>query len=113
MFLHVSVILFTGRSARLHPGIHTYPHPGPEAGTPREQTPPMSRPPGSRPPVADPPGPGTPRDQTPLEPGTPPGSRPPSTVHAWRYRQEAGGMIITGMQSCLMMKMKSQDKNHY
>ena len=43
-------------------------------------------------------GPGTPlRDQAP-----PP---PPSTVHAGRYGQQAGGTHPTGMQSCYSMNL--------
>ena len=86
MFLHLSVILFTGgglphcmlgytpppqnqRQAPPRPEAGTAP-PRPQEGTPEEQTPP-------------------PRDQA-----------PPSAVHAGRYRQQAGGTHPTGMQSC-------------
>ena len=66
MFLHVSVILFTGGSAPLHAGIHTHPP------SDQRQAPPGTRPPRSRPPRANsPPGP-DPQEQTHL-----PRSRPP------------------------------------
>ena len=90
MFLHVSVILFTGGgSAPLHAGIHTpwdqrqappqsWHPPGPEAGTP---------------PRVD-----TPQDQR---------QAPPSTVHAGRYGQQVRGTHPTGMQSCLQIRFKS------
>ena len=67
-------------SAPLHAGICTPPT-GPEAGTP----PPA---PGSRHHPAGP-GAGPPRSRT-----------PPSTVHAGRYGQQAGGTHPIGMQSC-------------
>ena len=88
MFLHVSLILFTGGggSVPLHTGIHP---PGPEAGTPSRIR--------GRHPLPDqrqaPPPPGS-------EAGTPPGADTPSTVHAGRYGQQAGGTHPTGMQSC-------------
>ena len=63
----------------------------PRADTPRDQAPPG----------ADPLGPGTsPR-------ANPPGTRhPPCAVHAGRYGQQAGSMHPTGMQSCLILKLK-------
>ena len=45
--------------------------------------------------------PPSPQQQTPPQKKTPPESRPPSTVHAGRYGQQAGGTHPTGMQSCL------------
>ena len=47
----------------------------------------------------NPPPPG-PEAGTPLGPGTPPDQALPSTVHAGRYGQQAGGTHPTGMQSC-------------
>ena len=80
MFLHVSVILFTGgSSASVHAGIYI-----PPGADPLEQTPP---------PVADlPTGADTPS----------PRSRhsPLGAVHAGRYGQQAGGTHPTGMHTC-------------
>ena len=83
MFLHVSVILFTGGLPHCMLGY---------------RDPPGTR--GRHPPS----GPGTPR---PLEQTSPPGTgtfprcrHPPSAVHAGRYGQQAGGTHPTGMQSC-------------
>ena len=85
-------------------------HP-PGAGTPRsrhplrrhpqEQTPPQSR----HPPGADPPEQTPPLEQTPPQSRhpPPPGADTPSTEHAGRYGQCAGGTHPTGMQSCLWM----------
>ena len=73
MFLHLSVILFTGVLG--------------DPGT-KDRHPPDQRqaPPGADlPPVAD-----TPWDQT-----------PPCAVHAGRYGQQAGGTHPTGMHTCL------------
>ena len=77
MFLHLSVILFTGGgSASVHAGIPSPPqsrHPPGPGTPPRDQAPLEQTPP--------PPGPGSPqsrppREQTPLpRPGTPPGRR--------------------------------------
>ena len=36
--------------------------------------------------------------------GYPPGAAPPTTVHAGRYGQQAGGTHPTGMQSCFRFK---------
>ena len=98
IFLHLSVILFTGVwSASVHAGISPPPPPGP--GTPWSRHPPGTRHPQSRHPR---------QGRHPLGPGTPPWSRhppppradPPGAVHAGRYGQQAGGMHPTGMQSC-------------
>ena len=97
IFLHLSVILFTGGTWAGAPLAGTPPWPGTH---PRDQVYPPSR--------------YTPRDQVhPPGPGTPPGQvHPPGTrytslagtplgaVHAGRYGQEAGGTHPTGMHSC-------------
>ena len=76
MFLHLSVILFTGGvSASVDAGIHTHP-PAPGADSPREQTPP--------PHGAD--------------------TQPPCAVHAGRYSQQAGG-THTGMHTCFFFHL--------
>ena len=72
MFLHESVILFTGGSAPLHAGIHTPPGPG----TPHPLGP--DTPPGTR--HTSPLGPGTPQDQAP-----PWDQVPPRTMHPPRH----------------------------
>ena len=75
MFLHVSVILFTGGCLPHTPG----------------QTPPGRQPPGQTPPLG----------QTPTWADTPPWQTPPPcAAHAGRYGQQAGGTHPTGMQSC-------------
>ena len=80
-----------GVSAPLHAGIHPPPPSlGPEAGTPLGTDP---LPSGSRHPQ---PGPAPPRRRS--RPLT--GADTPSTVHAGRYGQHAGGMDPTRMQSC-------------
>ena len=117
VFLHVSVILFTGGCLGRHPLRSRHPpgrHPT-WADTPQEQTaprqtpPPGQTPPGQKPPCAD-----NPLEQTP-PPGadTPSGadispqsihpsrSRPPHAMHAGRYGQQAGSTHPTGIQSCL------------
>ena len=98
MFLHVSVILFTGGG--LPQCMLGYP---PETGTP---PPPGSRPPPQEqtpqdqaPPSSDPPE-QTPPEQTPHGADTLPQSIPPCAVHTGRYGQQAGSMHPTGMQSC-------------
>ena len=88
MFLHVSVILFTGLG--LPHCMLGYTHPqdkrqappalGPEAGTPST---------GTR--VRHPPG---------LEAGTPPAK---CMLGDGRYGQQAGGTHPTGMQSCFIL----------
>ena len=100
MFLHVSVILFMGGSAPLHAGIHI--PLGPEAGAfpwDQRQAPPPT---GGRHP------PGT-RGKHHL-PGPDP---PPSAVHAGRYRQQAGVMHPTGMQSCYGLFSRLTDNSEY
>ena len=93
MFLHVSVVLFTGGICPI--ACRDIP-PGSEAGTPGEQTPsrirhPSGADPQSRHPlIAD-----TPQEQTPSY--VPP---PHGAVHTKRYGQQAGGTHPTGMQSC-------------
>ena len=88
MFLHLSVILFTGGvSASVHAGIHT---PPPWADTPY--------PPGSPP---------TP-EQTPPHEQIPAGADTPLAVHAGRYGQQAGGTHPTGMHTCFMKKTYMQ-----
>ena len=101
MFLHVSVILFTGEWGVCSIACwDTSPHGtrgrhplGP--GTPQSRHPHDKAPPGTR----HPPGAGTlhpPQDQAPpLEQAL-----PPSAVHAGIYGQHASGMHPTGMQSC-------------
>ena len=78
IFLHPSVILFTGGSASVHAGIPT---PTPREQTPLlEQTPPSSRPPlgaDTLPRSRHPPKSRHPQEQTP----------PESTVHVGRYGQ--------------------------
>ena len=93
MFLHVSVILFTGGSAPLHAGKHT--PLGPEAGIPPDKR-------QAHPHTKDrhPPGPGTP---PPHRNQSPPRADTPSAVHAGRYGQQAGGTHPTGMQSYFKM----------
>ena len=89
MFLHVSVILFTGGGGLPHCmlGYTPHPPPGPKAGTPPpEYTPPSRHPP---------------QDQAP----------PPSAVHAGRYGQQAGGTHPTGMQSCSFHLINSRMAN--
>ena len=78
MFLHVSVILFTGGSASVHAGIP------PWQGDPHGKTDPMAR-------------------QTPLarRPPFQGKGRPPNAVHAARYGERAGGIHPTGMQFLL------------
>ena len=86
-----------------------YPSPGPEAGTPLpHQVHPLDQrqiPPNQVHPHLL--GRYTPLPHQQVHPtslaGIPPsptGRYTPHTVHAWRYRQEAGGMHPTGMQSC-------------
>ena len=86
MFLHMSVILFMGGSAPLHAGIH----PQDQRQAPRWSRHPTQ---DQAPPRADTPEQTSPQDQA-----------PPSTVHAGRYGQQAGGTHPTGMQSCLKKK---------
>ena len=82
MFLHVSVILFTGGGVcPLHAGIT------PPARTRGKHPPGPGYPPQTR---------HTPWEQIPL-----------SAVHAWRYGQQAGGMHPTGMQSCHIERLRS------
>ena len=100
MFLHVSVILFTGGWGVCPIACWDTSPLGPEAGTPWDQAPPRA---------------GTTRTRhspgTRYHPGAgtlhPPGTRhplelalPPSAVHAGIYGQQASGMHPTGMQSC-------------
>ena len=81
MFLHVSVILFTGR--RLPQCMLGYQPPAPHEQTPLRADPPS----GSKHPL----GADTPQEQTP----------PTAAVHAGRYGQQAGGTHPTGMHPCL------------
>ena len=85
MFLHVCVILFTGRGF-LPQCLLGYRPPGP--GIPLGQAPP--------------PGPGTPLGTSPSPPSRPPppDQASPGAQHAGRYGQRAGGTHSTGMQSC-------------
>ena len=94
MFLHVSVILFTGESASVHAGIL---HPPPGPSTPRDQTPPWDQaPPGTR----------HPQEQTPpWSRHTPSRSRhPPGPNTPWSRQPvqcmlgDMGSMHPTGMQ---------------
>ena len=110
MFLHMSVILFTGGEV-CRIACWDTPPPRPEAGTPqtRDSTPPKDQ---------------TPQDQTPQTTGrhpqdqrkAPPGPDPPgldttpsappprpSAVHAGRYGQQACGTHPTGIQSCFLL----------
>ena len=68
----------------------------PDQASPRPGTPWPGTPRSRHPPNKAPPRPGTWPEQTPPRPGT-----PPSTEHAGRYGQRAGGTHPTGMQSCL------------
>ena len=71
------------------PGRYTLWAVHPQAGIPRQGHPPGQVPPGQVPPGQVPPRAGT----------------PPSTVHAGRYGQQAGGTHPTGMQSCYIFAM--------
>ena len=75
MFLHMSVILFTGGVCLSA----CWDIPPEQTPPPREQTPP---------------GADTPQEQTPQE------QPPPGAVHAGRYGQQAGGTHPTGMYTC-------------
>ena len=92
MFLHVSVILFTG-GCLAHCMLGYTPL---TRGSPPQQTPPLDQAPS--------PQTRSPLEQTPPQTRHPlPRTRPPHThsaVHAWKYGQQAGGMHPTGMQSC-------------
>ena len=99
MFLHMSVILFTGVGLPHCMLGYTplqdqrqVPHLEPEAGTPLDQ---RQAPPG--PEAGTLPGPDTPRNQPPTS---------PSAVHAGRYGQQAGGTHRTGMQSCCVIYLR-------
>ena len=133
MFLHLSVILFTGGSASVHAGIpppgpgtpqeQTPPRPGTPPGadtpqtrhTPWEQTSPRSRhPPGTRhPPGADTPlGTRHPPDQAPSQEQTPPLTRhppgadiPPGADPPPQTATVADGTHPTGMHSCWISKI--------
>ena len=85
MFLHLSIILFTGGSTSVHAGIHPPDQTPPEADTPSADTPAGITPP--------------------LPEQTPPRSKqpPPCAMHAGRYGQQAGGMHPTGMHTCLFV----------
>ena len=48
---------------------------------------------------------GSPRSRHPPGADTP-RSRPPCAVHAGRYGQQAGGMHLTGMQSCVILSVQ-------
>ena len=109
IFLHLSVILFTGRgSASVHASVHAGippqpPPPGPCTHPPLDHAP--THPSTMHPPRTmhpSPPRPCThpPPDHAHTNPPTmqPP---PPGTEHAGRYGQRAGGTHPTGMQSCL------------
>ena len=83
MFLHLSVILFTGGSASVHAGIplrdQTPPGPDPLRPDPPGQTPPL----GPDPPLPDTPRSRHPREQTPLpDQAHPPGTRHPPPRYA-------------------------------
>ena len=78
MFLHVSVILFTGGGCLSHCML------GYSPGT---RHPPQTRHPQSRQPLG--------------------ADTPPSAVHAGRYRQQASGTHPTGMQSCVEIELGS------
>ena len=86
IFLHLSLILFTGVSASVHAGI-----PPPGLGTPREQSPP---------------GADTPWEQTPPRSRTPAGAGSPRTRHhppGAETATAADGTHPTGMHSCIDM----------
>ena len=97
MFLHLSAILFTGGRCLPQCMLGCTPWEqtplggdnSPRADTPWEQTPPR----------AD-----THREQTPPRADTPHGADTPSTVHAGRYRQQAGGSHPTGMYTCFIIE---------
>ena len=112
MFLHVSVILFTGgvllhcmlgytppQDQRQTPQEQTPPPPGP--GThlpPREKTPPWNRhphpgagsPPGADPPRSRPPRAGPPWSRHPPQEQAPPWIRPPQRSACWEIRATSG-----------------------
>ena len=83
MFLHMSVILFTGVGGWGVDQMQAPPRDQRQAPPPRPEAPPWEQtPPQYQGQAPSPPGPGTP------------------TLHAGRYGQRAGGMHPTGMQSC-------------
>ena len=114
IFLHLSVILFTGGGStwagtpprQVHPPGRYTPLPGqvhplgrynPPAGTPWG---------GKLPWAGTPPQAGTsPGRYTPGQVHTPPwtGTLPPGALHAGRYGQQAGGTHPTGMHSCNLL----------
>ena len=101
MFLHVSVILFTGVCVCLSACWDT---------SPQEQNPPQEQTPSKTPPQEEtrkippqeetrktPPGRNqedTPQEETRKTPQT------PQALHAGRYGQQAGGTHLTGMHTC-------------
>ena len=106
IFLHLSVILFTGGSASVHAGYHIPPKQAP----PRTRHPTDQAPPGTRHPLDQAP----PQEQAPPQDQVPPpqDQAPPRTRHTPSRAEmatAADGTHPTGMHSCFHMVLEKSD----